>query len=123
MMEATSSSASPKLFCEEALSGLEDVDETTQAVPGTPQQSGTDSDSSMLPDDGSLESVNEVAAEEPGPSKVTPVCNCRRRSYVSNFLTGKARLVVVCSCYYFIYTPPNPPSISEISVYPFLQLK
>lgn len=92
--EATSGSTSPELFCEEAL------DETTQAVPATPQQPGTDSESPMEADSsddgvaGSSESMNEVAAQEPGPSISTPVRKRRRRSYVTNFLTGKARLVL-----------------------------
>ncbi len=98
-MEATSSSNSPELFCEEAFSGMQGVDETTQAVPATPQQPGNGSESPMVSDDDvscSSESMSEVAAEEdeePVPSKATPVRKRRRRSYVSNFLSGKARLV------------------------------
>ncbi len=97
-MEVTSSSNSPELFCEEAFSGMQGVDETTQAVPTTPQQPGSGSESPMVSDDDV-----SCSSESMRPSIATPVRKRRRRSYVSNFLSGKA--ILVCRTTILIKAP------------------
>lgn len=126
-MEVTSNSAYPELFCDEEVPEMNiDVDEATQAVPDhdTPEQSRLDPESQMESVENEIsdspDATSEETDENPGPSKSTPIRKRRRRTYVSNFLTGKARLVLSCKHIPIDHSPlpPQHPSLPSTTPSP-----